>query len=69
MLGLSFLFTSFLVYCHVYHIGILDFVVCGLRPAFKDAGETISFSFCYAKARRAFNSLPFSSVRKKDYKN
>ena len=53
----------------VSHIGILDFVVRGLRPAFKDAGETINFSFCCAKTRRAFNSLPFSSVRKMDFKN
>jgi hypothetical protein len=49
-------------------IGILDLsFVCG-DPC-GDMGKTIRLSFFYEKVWKTQNSLPFSSVRKMDYKN
>jgi len=42
-------------------------VVCG--GAWVNMRKTIRHSFFYEKVWKTQNSLPFSSVRKKDYKN
>jgi hypothetical protein len=46
---------------------LLFVVVCG--GAWVNMRKTIRPSFFYEKAQRAFDSLPFSSGRKMDYKN
>jgi len=62
------LFDFSFLHLRVSCIGILDLSFVCSDPC-RDMGKTIRHSFFYEKARRAFDSLPFSSVRKMDYKN